>query len=78
MKEERTVYPIRKYDCEHDVLHVYLSNRCNEYDSSADEEFPDVYVFKDDDTDEVVGFKILRFKKNAAKVKRIYPQYNFA
>lgn len=77
MKEERTVYPINKYDERHDVLHVYLSNRCNEYDASAEEEYSDIYVLKDDDTDEIVGFKILNFTKNARKLAKIYPQYNF-
>lgn len=77
MKEERTVYPINKYDSRHDILHIYLSNKCNEYNASADEEYPNVYVLKDDDTDEIVGFKILDFTKNVGKVEKIYPQYKF-
>ena len=78
MKEERTInYPIKKYDSRHDVLHIYLSSRCNECDASADEEYPDVYVLKDDDTNEIVGFKILDFTKNAGKVAKMYPQYSF-
>ena len=71
-------YPINKYDERHDVLHVYLNNRCNYRDASADEEYPNVYVLKDDDTDEIVGFKILDFTKTVGKVKKIYPQYNFS
>lgn len=71
-------YPVNKYDERHDVLHVYLNNRCDYRYASADEEYPDVYVMKDDDTDEIVGFKILDFvKKNSNKVKKLYPQYNF-
>ena len=77
MKERQPIYPISKYDERHDVLHVYLDSRCNEYEASAEEEYPNIYVMKDDDTDETVGFKILDFKRNAAKVARIYPQYNF-
>ena len=73
---ERTMYPINKYDERHDVLHVYLNRRCNEYDASADEEYPDVYVLKDDDTNEIVGFKILNFKKNESVFKKYYPQYD--
>ena len=75
MKEERTVYPINKYDSRHDVLHIYLSSRCNEYDASADEEYPNIYVLRDDDTAEIVGFKILNFKKNLSEAKKHYPQY---
>ena len=60
---EQIQYPLLKYDEHHDVMHVYLSKRCNEYESSAEEEYPDVYVLKDDETDETVGFKILDYKK---------------
>ena len=73
---EQIQYPLLKYDEHHDVMHVYLSKRCNEYESSAEEEYPDVYVLKDDETDETVGFKILDYKKNAKKVAKRYPQYN--
>lgn len=76
---EQTTYPIRKYDERHDVLHVYLNARCNGYDASAEEEYPNIYVMKDDDTNETVGFKILDFmKKNAVEVQKHYPQYSFA
>lgn len=77
MNEERTIYPISKYDKRHDVLHVYLNEHCNEYDASAEEEYPNIYVMKDDVTDETVGFKILDFTKNLDKITTIYPQYNF-
>lgn len=72
------IYPIKKYDARHDVLHVYLNNRCNYRNASADEEYPNFYVLKDDDTDEIVGFKILDFTKNVDNVAKIYPQYNFS
>lgn len=74
MKGERTIYPINKYDERHDVLHVYLSSQ---YNAFADEEYPDIYVLKNDDTNEIVGFKILDFTKNARKAAKMYPQYNF-
>lgn len=76
MKTE--IYPASKYDERHDVLHVYLNNRCNAYDASADEEYPDIYVFRDDDTNEIVGFKFLRFTKNANAIKKLFKQYNFS
>lgn len=71
-------YPIKKYDERQDVLHVYLNEHCNEYYSTAEEEYPDIYVFRDDDTDKTVGFKIFDFKQNFHKVKQLYPQYNFS
>ena len=77
MKDARTIYPISKYDERHDVLHVYLNEHCNEYEASAEEEYPNVYVIKNDVTDETVGFKILDFTKNADKIAEIYPQYDF-
>lgn len=77
LEEKRMVYPVNKYDSRHDILHIYLNKRCNEYDASAEEESPNVYVLKDDDTDEIVGFKILDFTKNVGKVSKMYPQCNF-
>ena len=38
-----------------------------------------IYVTRNDDTDEIVGFTILDYKKkNAEIVKKMYPQYNFS
>lgn len=67
-------YPIKRYDKQHDVLHVFLESQRN---SSADEEFPGVYVNRNDDTEMIVGFTIMDFKKNGAQAKKLYPQYNF-
>ena len=70
-------YPINKYDNRHDVLHVFLSNH-NFGDSSSEEEADNIYVTRNDDTDEIVGFTILDYKKNAEIVKKMYPQYDFS
>ena len=67
-------FPVNKYDADHDVLHVYLNERCNCMESSAEEPVKDLY---DDETDEITGFKILDFTQNAEKVRKMYPQYNF-
>lgn len=53
---ERKNISEKKHDARHDVLHVYLNNRCSYRYASADEEYPDIYVLRDDDTDEIVGF----------------------
>lgn len=72
------MFPINKYDRRHDVLHVYLSDKCNWYDASSEEDVRDIYVIKTDDTDEIVGFKILDYHKNVAKARELYPQYDFS
>lgn len=58
---------VQKYDQDHDVLHIYFSERCNAYDSSATEEAPDFFVLRDDDTNEITGLKILDIKKQLEK-----------
>ncbi len=78
MERESITFPVKKYDARHDVLHVYLSRRCNWYDSSAEEPFHDIYVIYDDDTDEIVGFKILDYRRNVEKAREMYPQYDFS
>ena len=70
-------YPINKYDKRHDVLHVFLSHH-NFGDSSSEEEANDIYVTRNDDTNEIVGFTILDYKRNADIVKKMYPQYDFS
>lgn len=78
MGKEYNTYPVKRYDDDNDVLHIYLSPRCNEWQASAEEPTHDVYVLMDDDTDEIVGFKILNFRKNGDKAQRLYPQYDFS
>lgn len=69
---------VNKYDSDHDVLHVFLSDHYWQ-NSSSEEEADDIYVTRDDDTDELLGFVILDYKKrNADIVKKMYPQYNFS
>ena len=72
------IFPVIKYDSDHDVLHVYLNERCNYYDASAEEPVKDIYVIYDDETDEVVGFKILDYKRNVEIARKMYPQYDFS
>lgn len=72
-----STYPINKYDARHDVLHVYLNPHCNEYHASSEEPVHNIYVIYDDDTDEIVGFKILDYRRNVEKARQMYPQYDF-
>ncbi len=67
-------YPINKYDERHDILHVFLDSQ--RY-SSADEEFPGIYVNRNDDTDMIVGFTIMDYKHNKKNAKKLYPHYDF-
>ena len=69
---------VNKYDSDHDVLHVFLNND-EWWETSADEEAEDIYVRRNDNTDEISGFIILDYKKkNADIVKKMYPQYDFS
>ena len=68
---------VNKYDADHDVLHVFLSDNYWK-NSSSDEEADDIYVTRDDDTNELLGFVILDYQKNVEIVKKMYPQYNFS
>lgn len=54
---------VQKYDKDHDVLHIYFSERCTEQFSSAEEEAPGFFVLRDDDSNEITGVKILDIKK---------------
>ena len=65
---------VNKYDADHDVLHVFLGNQ---YNASAEEEFPGVYVSRDDDTEEIVGFTVIDYRKNRHLLHEHYPQYDF-
>lgn len=68
-------YPMSKYDARHDVLHVFLASQRNAY---ADEEYPGIYVNRNDDTNQIVGFTILDFKENELMAKKLYPQFEFS
>ena len=55
-------------------MHVYLKSQ---QDAFADEEQKDIYVFRNDTSDEIVGFTIMDFSKNIGRVKALYPQLDF-
>ena len=57
------IYPILKYDQDHDVMHIYCNDRCNEWNSSAIEIDEGIYRLTDDDTGDITGYKILDYKK---------------
>lgn len=63
------------YDERHDVLHIFLGNTSN---SSADEEFPGIYVKRDDRTNKVVGLTVMGFKKRYHSVLDWLPQLDFS
>lgn len=64
-----------KYDERHDVLHVFLGNSSNGF---MDEEYPGVYVNRDDSTDDVVGLTLMDFKKRRTSIVNWLPQYKFS
>ena len=65
-------YPISLYDNRNDVLYIYLDSQ---YDAFADEEQPDIYVMRNDASNQIVGFRILDFRHNKSKFENRYPQY---
>ena len=65
--------PVVKYDSEDDILHVFITSTDN---FMADEEFPDVYVNRDEETGEIRGFKILNYERmNKPIVQKHFPEY---
>ena len=71
-ENQMSSYPIRLYDNRNDVLYIYLDSQ---YNAFADEEQPDIYVFRNDDDNRIVGFRILDFQHNKSNFKLLYPQY---
>ena len=63
-----------KYDERHDVLHVFFGSLANAF---AEEEFPGVYVDRNDDTDEVAGMTLMGYKKRHREIAQWLPQYKF-
>lgn len=62
-------HPKNKYDWQHDVLHISLDSQ---YNSSADEEAPGVYVYRNEDDNHIVGFTILEYSKNRVLAQKMY------
>ena len=65
---------INKYDERHDVLHVFMGDQHNAF---ADEEVPGIYVNRDEDSNEIVGFTILDYSKKRATAKEKFPNIDF-
>jgi len=63
-----------KYDERHDVLHVFFGSLANAF---SEEEFPGVYIYRNDDTDEVVGMTLMGYKERHRKIAQWLPQYEF-
>lgn len=75
MQAQKPTYPIQMYDSTNDVFYIYLGSQ---YDAFADEEYPNIYVMRNDADNQIVGFKILDFKNNKSKFELQYPQYTEA
>ncbi|MBR1421294.1 MAG: DUF2283 domain-containing protein [Selenomonadaceae bacterium] len=65
--------PIVKYDDRHDVMHVFITSRDNFF---SEEEFPGVYVNRNEDTGEIRGFTVLDYERmNKPIVQKHFPEY---
>ena len=58
------------YDERHDILHVFLGSPINAF---ADEEFPGIYVSRNDDTNDIVGLTIIDYTKKKQLLKNYFP-----
>jgi hypothetical protein len=65
--------PEVKYDQRHDVLHVFLGSPINAF---VDEEYPGIYINRNEDTDTIVGMTVMDFKIRKAFFLKLFPQYH--
>ena len=72
--KKMTDYPVNKYDARHDVLHMFLDTP---YNAFFDEEARGIYVNRDEESNEIVGFTVLDYSRKREIVKRKYPQFDF-
>ena len=70
MKPIKVSYAKIKYDERHDILHVFLGSPINAF---ADEEFPGIYVSRNDDTNDIVGLTIIDYTKKKQLLKNYFP-----
>ncbi|WP_303997172.1 DUF2283 domain-containing protein [Megamonas hypermegale] len=70
MKPIKVSYDKIKYDERHDILHVFLGSPI---DAFADEEFPGIYVSRNDDTNDIVGLTIIDYTKKKQLLKNYFP-----
>ena len=67
--------PIFNYDERHDMLSVFYSERAHYYgDEEYKKDYPELYVLRDDDTEEIIGFTILDYSKYKPHLPELYPE----
>lgn len=75
MTREWLSKPVYKYNEWQDVLNVFYSDRVHYYgDEEYKENYPYLYVLRDDDTEEIIGFTILDYSKYKAHLPELYPE----
>lgn len=65
-----------KYDKQHDIMHVYFEGYS--YVDDADEEYPNIYVFRNEVTNNITKILVIDFMKNKYKLKEVLHQYNIS
>lgn len=70
IKPIKVSYDKIKYDERHDILHVFLGSPINAF---TDEEFPGIYVSRNDDTNDIVGLTIIDYTKKKQLLKNYFP-----
>ena len=68
--------PVYNYDKKNDLLSIFYSARVNYYgDEEYYKDYPELYVMRDDDTEEVIGFAIFDYSKYKAHLPELYPDH---
>lgn len=63
-----------KYDKRHDVMHIYFKNYS--YIDDANEEYSNIYVFRNEFNKDITKILVIDFKRNEHKLKELFPQYD--
>ena len=76
MTREWLPKPVYKYNDRQDVLQVFYSDRVNYYgDDEYYKDYPDLYVLRDEDTEEIIGFTILYYSEYKPHLPELYPEH---
>lgn len=65
-----------KYDKQHDIMHIYFKGYS--YVDDADEEYPNIYVFRNESTNNITKILVINFMKNKDKLKELLYQYDIS
>ena len=65
-----------KYDKRYDVMHIYFEEYS--YVDDADEEYSNIYIFRNEVTNNITKILVIDFMKNKDKLREVLHQYNIS